>query len=65
MQKLYYKAMTRQELAQKAGVCIATFNKWLKADLTHLKRNGYKPRSLLPPAVVKYICEKYCIVWDG
>jgi hypothetical protein len=63
MEKLYYKAMTRQELAQKAGVCIATFNKWLNTDLTYIKRLGYRPRNLLPPAVVKYICEKYCIVF--
>ncbi|MCR4559211.1 MAG: hypothetical protein K5685_03970 [Bacteroidales bacterium] len=61
MEKLYYKAMTRQELAQKAGVCIATFNKWLNRDSPVLKKLGYLPRGLLNPAVVKFICEKYCI----
>lgn len=62
MGKLYYTSMTRQELAQKAGVCIATFTKWINKDMPTLKKLGYLPRGLLNPAVVKFICEKYCIV---
>ena len=61
MEKLYYTSMTRQELADKAGVCLATFTKWINRDLPILKKLGYLPRGLLNPAVVKFICEKYCI----
>ena len=56
-----YFSMTRQQLALSAGVCLVTFNKWLKQDLPALKKRGYQPRSLLNPSVVKYLCEKYCI----
>jgi hypothetical protein len=53
--------MTRQQLASKAGVCIATFNKWIRKDLPTLKRLGYRPRSVLNPALVRFLCQKYCI----
>ncbi len=53
--------MTRSQLATFAGVCLATFNKWIRQDLPALKKRGYQPRSLLNPSVVKYLCEKYCI----
>ena len=58
---MIYKATTRQELANKAGVCLATFKKWLKTDLKEIKKLGYKERVLLPPAVVRYLSEKYVI----
>lgn len=65
MEHVIYRSMTRQELAVKAGVCLVTFNKWIKRDLPALKKRGYLPRSLLNPAVVKFLCEKYCIILDG
>ncbi|MCR4559730.1 MAG: hypothetical protein K5685_06590 [Bacteroidales bacterium] len=61
MQQIGYRSMTRSQLATFAGVCLATFNKWIRQDLPALKKRGYQPRSLLNPSVVKYLCEKYCI----
>jgi len=61
MERQFYTSMTRQQLASKAGVCIATFNKWIRKDLPTLKRLGYRPRSVLNPALVRFLCQKYCI----
>jgi len=56
------KSMTKYELAQAAGVSAATFRRWLQTDTEFLTANGIKPRTkVLPPKVVKYLCEKYCI----
>ena len=57
------KSMTKFELAQTAGVSPATFRRWLKTDKAFLDANGIAPRTkILPPIVVKYLCEKYCII---
>lgn len=56
------KSMTKYELASAAGVSAATFRRWLKTDSAFLEANQITPRSkILPPKVVKYLCEKYCI----
>lgn len=56
------KSMTKYELADAAGVSAATFRRWLKTDRAFLEANHIHPRTkILPPKVVKYLCEKYCI----
>ena len=40
----------------------STFRRWLKSDQAFLEANGVTTNTkILPPKVVKYICEKYCI----
>jgi hypothetical protein len=56
------KACSKFELAEAAGVSPETFRRWLKSDKAYLEANGISPSAkILPPQVVKYICEKYCI----
>ncbi|MBO4986328.1 MAG: hypothetical protein J6C57_05215 [Paludibacteraceae bacterium] len=56
------KAYTKIELARAAGVSGETFRRWLRSDEAYLRANGITPRTkILPPKVVKYLCEKYCI----
>ena len=55
------KAMTRQQLAVRAGVCRQTLNNWLKMHHQELFKLGMRPRCLLPPSVVEWILETYCI----
>ena len=56
------KACSKFELAQAAGVSTETLRRWLKTDKDFLEKNGVKPKAkVLPPIVVKYLFEKYCI----
>jgi len=56
------KATTRGVLAQKAGVSLSTFMRWLQDDQQQLQQLGVKPyQKTLPPKAVRYICEKYDI----
>ena len=56
------RAMSKYELAAAAGVSAATFRRWLKTDTNFLRANGVASRTkILPPNVVQYLCEKYCI----
>lgn len=56
------KAMTKQKLADKAGVSLNTLNRWCKPFQPELEAMGLKPKArMLPPVVVKYIAEKLCI----
>ena len=59
------KSYTKSELARAAGVSGDTFRRWLKTDREFLRANNVQPKTkYLPPVVVKYLCEKYCIdVW--
>jgi len=57
-----YRAMYKSELAEAAGVSLDTFRRWMKSDVDHLKQwNISIHTKLLPPHVVKYLCEKYVI----
>ena len=51
------KAMTRSQLAARAGVSVDTLCRWLRA---HPELDIPK-RALIPPDKVKLICELYCI----
>lgn len=56
------RSYSKFELAQAAGVSADTFRRWMKSDRAFLEANGITPNTrLLPPKVVKYLCEKYCI----
>ena len=56
------KAMTKQKLADKAGVSLNTLNKWCKPFKAELEAIGLQPNTrLLPPVVIKFIAEKFCI----
>jgi hypothetical protein len=56
------KAMSKFELADAAGVSRETFRRWLRTDKAFLEANHISPSAkILPPKVVKYLCEKYDI----
>jgi hypothetical protein len=56
------KACSKFELAQAAGVSVETLRRWLKNDKSFFEAHSVSPKAkVLPPIVVKYICEKYCI----
>ena len=56
------KAMLKSELAAAAGVKCDTFRSWLRSDAEYLRSQGVRPKSkVLPPQVVRYLCEKYDI----
>ena len=56
------KAMTKQQLAQCAGVTVTTLMSWCKPHLEELQRMGLQPNAkVLPPHIVRYIVEKFCI----
>ena len=56
------KAMTKQELAQRAGVTMKTFYRWCVPFRQELEAMGMKPKMrVLPPHIVRYLAEKLCI----
>lgn len=56
------KAMTQQQLAERAGVSRDTFRRWLKPHRRKLEALGMRRgMRALPPKVVSYIAEAFCI----
>lgn len=56
------KAISKQKLADKAGVSLNTLNKWLNPLLPQLEAMGMPSNArMLPPNVVKFIAERFCI----
>ena len=56
------RAMLKSELAAAAGVSKETFRRWLRTDAAYLQNHGVKKTAkILPPNVVKYLMDKYCI----
>lgn len=56
------KSMTKQKLADKAGVSLNTLNRWCKPYKKELEAMGLQPKArLLPHVIVKFIAEKLCI----
>ena len=56
------KAMTKSELAQAAGISIDTLKRWLEPHTQQLEALGMQPNMrVLPPRVVAYIVETFCI----
>ena len=56
------KAMSKQQLADCAGVTVQTLMNWCKPFHVELENLGMRPNSkVLPPHIVKFIIEKLCI----
>ena len=56
------KAMYKFELAAYAGVSSQTLRRWMNGYQTELDNMGVTRKSrLLPPAAVKFLCEKFSI----
>ena len=56
------KAMLKSELATAAGVPTDTVRRWPHSDTDYLRAQGITPTTrVLPPQVVRYLCEKYDI----
>jgi transposase len=56
------KSMLKSELAREAGVSVKTLNRWCKRYEKKLNKMGWRPRmKLLPPKVVAFITETFCI----
>lgn len=56
------KAMSKQQLADKAGVSLKTLNRWLQPYRDDLTAIGYLPSmKVLPPRIVKFIIDTFCI----
>ena len=59
------KSMTKQELADKAGVGRGTMGKWIKHFQKQFDEWGIgRKAKLLPPKAVKLISDYYCIDVD-
>ena len=56
------KAMSKQQLADAAGVSVDTLMRWLVPHRQELEALGIRPgMRVLPPKVVAYIVETLCI----
>ncbi len=54
--------MSKQQLADAAGVSVDTLARWLAPHRKQLEDLGMKPKMrVLPPKVVVYIVETFCI----
>ncbi len=56
------KAMSKQQLADAAGVSVTTLMKWCRPFRKELEAMGLRQNMrVIPPNVVKFIAEKFCI----
>ena len=56
------KAMSKQQLADAAGVSVKVLMSWCKQYHAELEAMGVKTKTkVLPPNAVRFIAEKYCI----
>lgn len=56
------KAMSKQQLADAAGVSVKVLMSWCRPYQNKLAAMGLKPKDrVLRPQVVKFIAEKLCI----
>jgi transposase len=54
------KSMSKQQLAEKAGVSLNTLNRWCKPFRQELEALGLQPNArMLPPVVIKFIADKF------
>ena len=54
--------MSKQQLADCAGVSVNTLMKWCKPFMNELEQMGLSPNDkVLPPNIVKFLVEKFCI----
>ena len=59
------KAMTRKQLAACAGVSRKTLYAFIEAHHKELTALGYRPRNILPPGIVEWLCRNYGIDVEG
>ena len=58
----FMKAMTKQQIADCAGVSVRTLLNWCKPYRQELARMGMTPgMRVLPPNIVKWMAERFCI----
>ena len=58
--------MSKQQLAQCAGVTSKTLASWCEPYKGELKAMGLQPNMrVLPPRIVRFIAEKFCIDVEG
>ena len=56
------KAMSKQQLADAAGVSVGTLMNWCRPYRKELETMGIQPHmKVLPPHIVRFITEKFCI----
>ena len=56
------KAMSKPQLADSAGVRIRTLQRWCEPYREELLSMGWQPKMiLLPPHIVKFLSDKFCI----
>ena len=56
------KAMSKSELAAKAGVSRTTLKNWCKPYLKELEAMGLVPNAkVLPPHIVQFLANKLCL----
>jgi hypothetical protein len=59
------KAMSKQQLADAAGVSVKVLMNWCRPFRKEFEAMGLKPRDrVLPPRLVKLIAERLCIDID-
>ena len=59
------KAMSKSELADAAGVSLDTMREWCIPYRKELETMGLRPNAkVLPPSIVKFLAEKFCIDVD-
>ena len=56
------KAMSKQQIADCAGVSVRTLMEWCKPHAAELKRLGLRPNAkLLPPRIVQFMADTFAI----
>mgnify|MGYP002521642594 CR=1 FL=1 len=56
------KAMSKQQLADAAGVTVTTLMNWCRPYQKELEAMGMRPNSkVLSPRIVQYIADLFCI----
>ncbi|MDE6648155.1 MAG: hypothetical protein K2K03_10115 [Prevotella sp.] len=59
------RAMTKQEMALRAGVSVRTLIRWCRPYEAELQRMGMRPNmKLMPPHVVQFLVDRLCIDVD-
>ena len=59
------KAMSKQQLADAAGVSVKVLMSWCRPFRKEFEAMGLKPKDrVLPPRIVKLIAERLCIDID-
>ena len=60
------KSMTKQQLADCAGVSVKTLMSWCSPYMKELEQMGMKPHAkVLPPNVVEFIANRFTIIFDS